>query len=71
MIGYAQLRGSMKVVGGIVAALGILYLLNSTFIYFVRGKISEPEGWANFTAVAAVGVIVSGIGIALFLRKPK
>ena len=61
----------MKIVGGIVAALGILYLLNSAVIYFVRGKISEPEGWANFTAVAAVGVIVSGIGIALFLRKPK
>ena len=61
----------MKVVGGIVTALGILYLLNSAFIYFVRGKINEPEGWGNFTAVAAVGVIVSGVGIALFQRKAK
>jgi hypothetical protein len=61
----------MKAVGGIIAALGILYLLNSSVLYFARGKIHEPEGWANFTAVAAVGVIVSGIGVALFLRKAK
>jgi hypothetical protein len=61
----------MKAVGGIVAALGILYLLFSTVTYFLFGKIKEPEGWANFTAVAAVGVIVSATGVALFLRKPK
>lgn len=61
----------MKVVGGIVAVLGVLYLLNSLFFYFVRGKINEREGWANFTAVAAVGIIAVGICLVMFTRKPK
>jgi hypothetical protein len=61
----------MKIVGGVVAAVGILYLLNSALVYFVRGKIYQPEGWADFTAVAAVGIVVTGIGLALFLRKPN
>ena len=61
----------MKVVGGIVAALGALYLVNMAVIYLVQGKIHEPQGWASFTAVAAFGVIVLGIGLALFLRKAK
>ena len=61
----------MKVVGGILAALGILCLINTIVNYFVLGKIHEPEGWTTFTGVAAVFVIISAAGIGLFLRKPK
>jgi hypothetical protein len=61
----------LKIAGGIISLLGILYLLNSSVTYFALGKIKEHDGWANFTAIAAFGVIVTGVGLALFVRKPK
>lgn len=61
----------MKAVGGILVAVGILLVLASVPSYFLLGKIREPEGWADFLAVVAVGAIVVGIGLKLFLGKRR
>ena len=61
----------MKALGGTITALGIFFLLNSGFTYFVRGHINDRDGWGNFAAVAAVGIIVVCAGVAMFTKKPK
>ena len=59
----------MKVLGGIVPTLGVLFLLNSSATYFLAGKIHEPGAWGNFGAILAVGIIVIAIGLSMFRGK--
>jgi hypothetical protein len=60
----------MKIVGGILVALGFFYLLSSAATYYATGQFHGPYGWANFGGIFAVGIVVIAIGIKLFLGKP-